>query len=245
MSRVYVADDKKGVTEKVMSLFEEALTKPRTTAEGFFTVGLSGGSAVGITIQVLKELGIDDFQKWRFFFCDERVVPFDHPESTFGAFRALIPSVPGLNEAFFVTINPQLPLEECERDYALKMKQFFMTRKVPDLDVCVLGMGPDGHTCSLFPNHELLLETKKWVASIADSPKPPPQRVTFTLPVLNAAKNVIFIVTGESKASPLRNILAGLPDNPSLPASLVHPSPGILHWVCDKPAAALYMKELQ
>lgn len=59
MSRVYVADDKKGVTEKVMTLFEEALTKPRTTAEGFFTVGLSGGSAVGITIQVLKELGID------------------------------------------------------------------------------------------------------------------------------------------------------------------------------------------
>lgn len=59
MSRVYVADDKKVVTEKVLSLFEEALTKPRTTAEGFFTVGLSGGSAVGITIQVLKELGID------------------------------------------------------------------------------------------------------------------------------------------------------------------------------------------
>lgn len=133
---------------------------------------------------------LPDFQKWRFFFCDERVVPFDHPESTFGAFRALIPTVPGLNEAFFVTINPQLPLEECERDYALKMKQFFMTRKVPDLDICVLGMGPDGHTCSLFPNHELLLESKKWVASIADSPKPPPQRVTFTLPVLNAAKNV-------------------------------------------------------
>ncbi|XP_022661458.1 6-phosphogluconolactonase-like [Varroa jacobsoni] len=244
MSRVYVADDKKGVTDKVTSLFEEALTKPRTGAEGFFTVGLSGGSAVAITIHVLKQLRIDDFQKWRFFFCDERVVPFDHPESTFGAFRSLITSVPGLSEAFFVPINPVLPLEDCERDYTLRLKQFFPGRKLPDLDVCVLGMGPDGHTCSLFPHHDLLAESKRWVAAIADSPKPPLQRVTFTLPVLNAAKNVIFIVTGESKAAALRAILSGLPDNPALPASLVHPNPGVLHWVCDKPAAAAYMKEL-
>lgn len=62
-----------------------------------------------------------DFQKWRFFFCDERVVPFDHPESTFGAFRSLITSVPGLSEAFFVPINPVLPLEDCERDYTLRL----------------------------------------------------------------------------------------------------------------------------
>merc|ERR1712146_296047 len=74
------------------------------------------------------------------------------------------------------------------------------------IDLVLLGMGPDGHTASLFPGHALLNETEKSVASITDSPKPPPQRITLTLPVINKARNIAFMATGASKCDALRSI---------------------------------------
>ena len=97
-------------------------------------------------------------------------------------------------------------------------------------------MGPDGHTCSLFPGHALLDEKEKIVAPIKDSPKPPPERVTLTLPVLNAAKAVAFVSTGDGKKDMIKNILKD--KNEAFPAARVCPSKGDLFWILDKPAAA-------
>lgn len=80
------------------------------------------------------------------------------------------------------------------------MSQYFPADELPRFDLLLLGMGPDGHTCSLFPGHKLLEVKDVWVAPIVDSPKPPPQRITLTLPVVNNAKNCLFAVSGESKA---------------------------------------------
>ena len=105
-------------------------------------------------------------------------------------------------------------------------------------DLILLGVGPDGHTASLFPGHELLLEDDRWVAYLEDSPKPPPKRVTFTYPVINHAARVAFIATGEGKAEVLQQVL----DQPEkgLPASRVQPVfPGQLYWFVDEPAARL------
>lgn len=80
------------------------------------------------------------------------------------------------------------------------MSVYFPPDSLPKFDVLLLGLGPDGHTCSLFPNHKLLDETSLWVCPINDSPKPPLSRITFTFPVINNARVCIFAVLGSSKA---------------------------------------------
>lgn len=103
----------------------------------------------------------------------------------------------------------------------------------PRFDLVLLGTGPDGHTCSLFPKHPLLSEELRWVAWLDDSPKPPAKRITLTLPVLNHAHKVAFVAVGEGKQEILEKVL----DQPALglPATKVKPSPpGTVYW-CDRP----------
>jgi len=108
--------------------------------------------------------------------------------------------------------------------------------RFPVFDLILLGMGPDGHTCSLFPGHELLSESDLWVAPVTDSPKPPAKRITFTYPVINHAYRVAFVVAGESKQDMLHAVL----DEPEegLPCSRVRPAPpGLVFWFADAAAA--------
>nr|XP_045016939.1 6-phosphogluconolactonase isoform X2 [Jaculus jaculus] len=137
-----------------------------------------------------------------------------------------------------ITINPTLPVSDAAEDYAKKLRQAFQGDAIPVFDLLILGVGPDGHTCSLFPGHPLLQEREKIVAPISDSPKPPPERVTLTLPVLNAARTVIFVATGEGKAAVLKRLLEDKEDSP-LPAALVQPHTGKLCWFLDESAARL------
>lgn len=172
-----------------------------------------------------------DWSRWNFFFCDERVVPFDSNDSTYGEYKSnLIGKIP-ISEDQFIKINPDLSgkimfqskiqffnfffykisfiliAEDAAKDYIKKMSVFFPPDRVPCFDVLLLGLGPDGHICSLFPGHKLLNEASLWVCPINDSPKPPPSRITLTLPVINNAKKCIFAVTGSSKAEIIKVII--------------------------------------
>lgn len=131
-------------------------------------------------------------------------------------------------------------LEELADAYEQDLIREFANRnsaRFPIFDLILLGVGPDGHTCSLFPGHPLLSEDDRWVAYILDSPKPPARRITFTFPVLNHAARVAFVAAGANKADTLKTVL----DKPEegLPASRVRPiSPGQVYWFVDDAAAA-------
>lgn len=209
---------------------EEALASGET-----FKVGLSGGSLVQLLATCLPSL-TTDWSKWYFFFCDERIVPFDSKDSTYGEYKVkLIGKIP-VTEDQFIKINSDLSAEEAAKDYIKKMSVFFPPDRVPCFDVLLLGLGPDGHTCSLFPDHKVLNESSLWVCPINDSPKPPPSRITLTLPVINNAKKCIFPITGSGKAEVVKKILQ---DRENLPAARVQPHNGELYWVLDEDAAKL------
>ncbi|XP_007533289.1 6-phosphogluconolactonase [Erinaceus europaeus] len=209
-------------------------------SRGRFALGLSGGSLVSLLARELPaataSAGPDALARWTLGFCDERLVPFEHAESTYGLYRTQLLSQLPVPASQVLTIDPQLSVEAAAEDYAQKLRQAFQGDSVPVFDLLILGVGPDGHTCSLFPGHPLLQERERTVAPIRDSPKPPPERVTLTLPVLNAARTVVFVATGEGKAAVLKRILEA---REPLPAALVQPHTGELRWFLDEAAARL------
>lgn len=108
--------------------------------------------------------------------------------------------------------------------------------KVPTFNLLLLGCGPDGHTCSLFPGHELLEETVAWVAPIDDSPKPPLNRITLTLPVVRSAERVAFVATGAGKVDAMKKIFEST-EKEKLPCALVNDEAGgKVSWFVDEPA---------
>ncbi|PIM97012.1 6-phosphogluconolactonase [Handroanthus impetiginosus] len=145
------------------------------------------------------------------------------------------------------SINDTVTAEQAAEDYEFLIRQLVRTRVInvseindcPKFDLVLLGMGPDGHIASLFPNHSVLNEKDQWVTFITDSPKPPPERITFTFPVINSASNVAVVVTGSSKAEAAHLAIDDIgPDSPQLPARMVQPIKGKLVWFLDAAAAS-------
>ncbi|CAH1392000.1 unnamed protein product [Nezara viridula] len=199
---------------------------------GICNVGLSGGSLVNLLELVLPKIETT-WKNWQFFFCDERIVSYDDPESTYGLYKKKLIGILPINENQFIKVNTKLSANEAAIDYEKELKSHFGDH-LPEFDLLLLGLGPDGHTCSLFPHHALLNENKLWVAPINDSPKPPPSRVTLTFPVINNARNCLFAISGKGKADILQRIFLGDED---LPANRVKPTSGKLHWLVDTAAA--------
>ena len=209
---------------------------------GIFTLALSGGSLP----RLLSAIASPEFtnslcqlDKWHVFFADERCVALDHPDSNYLACKtALFDRLPNLKPSQIHSIDTKLVNDP---DAAANAYQRVLQTVVGSmvLDVVLLGMGPDGHTCSLFPNHALLSETERWVAHITDSPKPPSNRITLTLPVVNSARFVAFVCTGKAKAQVIHDIMDS--KSTEYPSALVNPTNGELVWLLDQPAASLLL----
>jgi 6-phosphogluconolactonase len=204
---------------------------------GRFAVVLAGGSTPESTYQILARDYSDriDWSKVYVFFGDERAVPPHHEDSNLKmASEVLLDHVPVGNVH---RIRGELPPDEAAEAYEEELRTFFQTEDVPRFDLILLGLGADGHTASLFPETPALEVHDRWVVA---NPvlKLDTTRITLTVPVINAARAVIFLVAGENKAEALREILEGESDPHAYPAKLVQP-PGGPKCMVDQSAASL------
>lgn len=219
------------------TLFVAQQAADAVAAHGRFTVAISGGSMPALLAALKQHTPKVDFASWHVFFADERCVPLDHEDSNFkaameGSFLDAVPTEQ------VHRINPDLAPAEAAADYATQLEQVG-----GELDLALLGVGPDGHTASLFPGHELLqADADATVLAITDSPKPPAARVTLSLGMINQhCRKVAFIVGGASKAPLMSQCVvvgedgAGIVPNPAsgLPCALVHEAA----WFIDAAAA--------
>ena len=203
-------------------------------ARGRFSLALPGGSVATSLFPRLAH-SVLDWSRTHFFWGDERAVPPDDPESNFGVARRfwLVPAA--VPPASIHRMEADAPdLERAADAYAVALAA--ATGSPPRLDLALLGMGPDGHVCSLFPGHPLLGEEGRFVAAIVDSPKPPPRRLTLTLPALAAAEWVVIAAFGGGKAEVVRDAA----QNPAsrLPVALVARAARRCLFLLDEAAAA-------
>ncbi|HBB88235.1 MAG TPA: 6-phosphogluconolactonase [Blastocatellia bacterium] len=205
-----------------------------------FAVALAGGSTPRRAYELL---GTDEFKSrvdWslvHLFFGDERMVAPDSPESNYRMVNdAFISRVP-LPPHNVHPINGETQPQKSAESYETELKSFFGTTDWPRFDLVLLGMGDDGHTASLFPGSDALKEKAKWVVATTH-PQSRQARITLTLPVINHAARVNFLVTGEKKAAPLVRVLHGDAANEELPAGKIRPVNGILEWLVDRSAAS-------
>jgi 6-phosphogluconolactonase len=204
---------------------------------GRFAVVLAGGSTPKAMYGVLARDYADriDWSRVHVFFSDERTVPPDHEDSNYKmASEVLLDHVP---VGSVHRIRGELPPDEAAKAYEEELRTFFRTEDVPRFDLILLGVGRDGHTASLFPETSALEVHDRWVVA---NPvlKLDTIRITLTVPVINAARAVVFLVAGEDKAEALGKILEGGADPRAYPATLIQP-PGGPQWLLDQSAASL------
>ena len=201
---------------------------------GVFKVGVSGGSLPKTLAKALIPEGNGspedtvDFAKWEIFFADERAVPLNHEDSNYKLLQDelldKLPADQGKPVVHTIDVEYLDDVQEMADVYQESLLKSFAAKdsvKIPIFDLLLLGCGPDGHTCSLFPNHELLRETDAWVVPIEDSPKPPAKRITLTLPVVTHASKIAFVATGDGKREILKKIL-DTEEGRTLPCGLVN-----------------------
>ena len=236
---IAIFDDKhtlsQNVAEYIMRIVKESIA-----LYGRFTIALTGGTTPGEAYSLLGSEPIKsqiDWQRVHIFWGDERCVPQNNPDSNFYLAQEVLLDKIAIPKSH---IHP-MPADQPDRDvasqaYTVEMQHTFGTNGIPSFDLIHLGMGPEGHTASLFPHQASLHEIHRLVMPVS-VPKPPPDRLTFTPPLLNAARNVLFLVTGSDKAEALHAVLEGEYQPDEYPAQIVRPTNGEVVWMLDRAVA--------
>jgi len=233
---VTVESDLDSLTRAAAELVVESAASPHGDR---FRIALSGGSTPRRLFELLAASPFReriDWTRWCVFWADERLVAADHADSNYHlAEQLLLSRVPVPREHVY-----RAPVELGDGDavaqaYEAQLRAEFEIPEgeLPAFDLVLLGMGSDGHTASLFPGKTSLKESSRWVVASSPGVLPPPvDRVTLTLPVLNAAHAVLFLVAGADKTAALSNLFSG---SSTLPAARVHAA-GAVRWLVDRAA---------
>lgn len=233
-----VRGDYKGMAEYLAGFIsEKTASLPENVA---LNLALSGGKTPKSVFDQMR-IRYSEQINWKricIFQVDERCVPPDDPESNSGMIRQYLLHGLGFPEHQFFRMKGESEPESEARRYGQALSDNLPhVGKWPVLDVILLGLGSDGHTASLFPDDHTLLRSERDCV-VSRHPESRRMRITLTLPVINHARNQLFVVTGAEKALTVREIYSGNPDE-HFPASLVAPSEGEQIWLLDKQAAML------
>ena len=261
---VWIGDDAAALAHEGARRIAE-MARRSIAARGRFRMALAGGTTPR---KLYRSLAIDelsiDWTRVEIYFGDERLVPLDSPDSNYAMAReTLIDRVP-IPKANVYAVPTDLPPEEAARAYEETLRKN-LDRTEPRLDLALLGMGPDGHTASIFPGSRLLAgldddfliddpstgplraerpistlatwDKERLVAAVTDAPKPPPQRLTMTPYFLNLARYVIVLVAGEDKVAAVSAALESDARVSEIPIRAISPASGELVWLLDRRAA--------
>ena len=237
--RIYVDDDAlaRAVAQHVVTLANDTRSRRRP-----FAVALAGGSTPRQAYAALASPEFADRIAWdRAHLCwsDERCVPPDHEESNYRMARELLLDHVPIPEENVHRMRGELPPNEAARAYEDEIVALFHEIEVTSFDLILLGLGEDGHTASLFPGTAALNERERWVVA-NHVQKLEAWRLTLTLPAINAAEDVAFIVSGERKRAILHRVWDASQDGSELPAQRVQPDDGRLIWMVDAEAAGAF-----
>ena len=223
-----VMADPEALAHRAAALFVMAASSS-ISARGVFNVAISGGSTPRRFLELLGKAPYNEGIQWdktHIFFVDERCVPTDHEQSNFRlVHNALLRDI----KASVHRIEGELGPDEASRRYAHEIRA--LLGAPPVLDMVFLGMGADGHTASLMPDSVALTSSDEFAVSVPDAEPP---RVSLALPLINAARSIVFHVTGKAKAATLKGVLQD-EDGGGFVAGLVVPR---AVWLLDSEAAS-------
>lgn len=237
-NRIEVYATKAQLSEAVARVFEDTIADALEN-RGVCTLVLAGGRTprdVYARLAGSARSGID-WERVHLFWDDERTVPPDHPDSNYGMAEAALIAHIAIPDGNVHRIRGEIDPKKAAQEYSRVIRSVTSTAH-PRFDLVLLGIGENGHTASLFPGTEAVTEQELPVTAVY-VPELRTWRITLTLPIINAARRVLFMVSGRSKANIVRQLDSLDAPSDRLPASLVRPREGDAVWMLDEEAASL------
>jgi 6-phosphogluconolactonase len=260
---IWIGEDAEALAREGVRRISETARRS-IAARGRFVLALAGGNTPRKLYKILAATDGIDWRHVEIFFSDERLVPLGDQDSNYRMARETLLDHVAIPPGQVHAVPTHLPPDEAAVAYELALREILGVKE-PRLDVALLGMGPDGHTASIFPGSRLLagldndfliddpntgplsnqrptptlntFATERLIAPVTDSPKPPPQRVTMTPYVLNLSRHVLVLVAGEDKVAAVSAALESDARIAEIPVRAIAPPTGELVWLLDRRAA--------